>query len=110
VGLQASNIKEFMPFVKHFVRLITPTQLEDEDVIEFFDIVQSHVPTKLASAFTDDEEVVAVQVTHYDATDNRNIYEIITQEQISEEEGEAIANDLADEFNFDYDIESSMEI
>lgn len=110
MGLQASNIKEFMPFVKHFVRLITPTQLEDEDVIEFFDIVQSHVPTKLASAFTDDEEVVAVQVTHYDATDNRNIYEIITQEQISEEEGEAIANDLADEFNFDYDIESSMEI
>ena len=52
-----------MPFVKHFVRLITPTQLDDDDVIEFFDIVQSHVPTKLASAFTDDEEVVAVQVT-----------------------------------------------
>ena len=45
-----------MPFVKHFVRLITPTQLDDEDVIEFYDIVQTHVPTKLASAFTDDEE------------------------------------------------------
>jgi hypothetical protein len=94
-----------MPFVKHFVRLITPEQLDDEDVIEFYDIVQTHVPTKLASAFTDDEEVVAVQVTHY-----RNIYEIITQEQIAEEEGEAIANDLADEFDFDYDVESSMEI
>ena len=48
-----------MPFVKHFVRLITPSQLDDDDVIDFFDIVQSHVPTKLASAFTDDEEVVA---------------------------------------------------
>ena len=99
-----------MPFVKHFVRLITPEQLEDDDVIEFYDIVQSHVPTKLASAFTDDEEVVAVQVTHYDAEDGRNIYQIIAQEQISEEEGEAIANDLADEFDFDYDVESSMEI
>lgn len=99
-----------MPFVKHFVRLITPTQLDDEDVIEFFDIVQSHVPTKLASAFTDDEEVVAVQVTHYDAEDGRNIYEIITQEEINDSEGNAIANDLADEFDFDYDIESSMEI
>ena len=99
-----------MPFVKHFVRLITPTQLDDEDVIEFFDIVQTHVPTKLASAFTDDQEVVAVQVTHYDADDGRNIYEIITQEQIDEQEGEDIANDLADEFDFDYDVESSMEI
>ena len=99
-----------MPFVKHFVRLITPTQLDDDDVIEFYDIVQTHVPTKLASAFTDDQEVVAVQVTHYDAADGRNIYEIITQEQIAEEEGEDIANDLADEFDFDYDIESSMEI
>ena len=99
-----------MPFVKHFVRLITPEQLEDDDVIEFFDIVQSHVPTKLASAFTDDEEVVAVQVTHYDAEDGRNIYEIITQEQIDDKEGQAIANDLADEFDFDYDVESSMEV
>ena len=99
-----------MPFVKHFVRLITSEQLEDEDVIEFYDIVQTHVPTKLASAFTDDQEVVAVQVTHYDAADGRNIYEIITQEQIEEEEGKAIASDLAQEFDFDYDVESSMEI
>ena len=90
--------------------MITPEQLEDDDVIEFFDIVQSHVPTKLASAFTDDEEVVAVQVTHYDAEDGRNIYEIITQEQIDDKEGQAIANDLADEFDFDYDVESSMEV
>lgn len=99
-----------MPFVKHFVRLITPTQLDDDDVIDFFDVVQTHVPTKLISAFTDDEEVVAVQVTHYDADDGRNIYEIITQEEINDSEGNAIANDLADEFDFDYDIESSMEI
>lgn len=99
-----------MPFVKHFVRLITPEQLDDDDVIEFFDIVQTHVPTKLASAFTDDKEVVAVQVTHYDAEDGRNIYEIITQEQIDDKEGQAIANDLADEFDFDYDVESSMEV
>ena len=99
-----------MPFVKHFVRLITPEQLDDDDVIEFYDIVQTHVPTKLASAFTDDQEVVAVQVTHYDSDDGRNIYEIITQEQIAEDEGEGIANDLADEFDFDYDVESSMEM
>ncbi len=60
-----------MPFVKHFVRLITPTQLDDDDVIEFYDIVQTHVPTKLASAFTDDEEVVVVYVTHYGVFDVR---------------------------------------
>ncbi len=90
--------------------MITPTQLDDDDVIEFYDIVQTHVATKLSSAFTDDEEVVAVQVTHYDAEDGRNIYEIITQEQIAEEEGEAIANDLADEFDLDYDVERNLEI
>jgi hypothetical protein len=99
-----------MPFVKHFVRMITPEQLEDEDVIEFYDIVQSHVPTKLASAFTDDEEVVAVQVTHYDSDDGRNIYEIVLKEQMSESEGMDVAQELSDEFDFDYDIESSMEV
>lgn len=99
-----------MSFVKHFIRLITPEQLEDDDVIEFYDIVQTHVPTKLVSAFTDDEEVVAVQVTHYDSDDGRNIYEIVTQEQIDEQEGQDIASDLAEEFDFDYDVESSMEI
>ena len=99
-----------MPFVKHFVRLITPTQLDDEDVIEFYDIVQTHVPTKLASAFTDDEEVVAVQVTHYESDDDRNIYEIVLKEQMSESEGMNVAQELSDEFDFDYDIESSMEV
>jgi len=99
-----------MPFIKHFVRLITPAQLDDDDVIEFFDIVQSHVPTKLASAFTDDEEVVAVEVTHYDSDDDRNIYEIVLKEQMSESEGMNVAQELSDEFDFDYDIESSMEV
>ena len=99
-----------MPFVKHFVRMITPEQLEDDDVIEFYDIVQTHVPTKLASAFTDDEEVVAVQVTHYDSDDGRNIYEIVLKEQMSESEGMNVAQELSDEFDFDYDIESSMEV
>ena len=99
-----------MPFVKHFVRMITPEQLEDDDVIEFYDIVQTHVPTKLASAFTDDEEVVAVQVTHYESDDDRNIYEIVLKEQMSESEGMNVAQELSDEFDFDYDIESSMEV
>ena len=99
-----------MPFVKHFVRMITPEQLDDDDVVEFYDIVQSHVPTKLVSAFTDDEEVVAVEVTHYESDDDRNIYEIVLKEQMSESEGMNVAHELSDEFDFDYDIESSMEV
>jgi len=99
-----------MPFVKHFVRMITPEQLDDDEVVEFYDIVQSHVPTKLVSAFTDDEEVVAVEVTHYDSDDDRNIYEIVLKEQMSESEGMNVAQELSDEFDFDYDIESSMEV
>jgi hypothetical protein len=99
-----------MPFVKHFVRMITPEQLDDDDVVEFYDIVQSHVPTKLVSAFTDDEEVVAVEVTHYESDDDRNIYEIVLKEQMSESEGMNVAQELSDEFDFDYDIESSMEV
>ena len=99
-----------MPFVKHFVRMITPEQLDDDEVVQFYDIVQSHVPTKLVSAFTDDEEVVAVEVTHYDSDDDRNIYEIVLKEQMSESEGMNVAQELSDEFDFDYDIESSMEV
>jgi len=99
-----------MPFVKHFVRMITPEQLDDDEVVDFYDIVQSHVPTKLVSAFTDDEEIVAVEVTHYDSDDGRNIYEIVLKEQMSESEGMDVAQELSDEFDFDYDIESSMEV
>ena len=90
--------------------MITPEQLDDDEVVEFYDIVQSHVPTKLVSAFTDDEEVVAVEVTHYDSDDDRNIYEIVLKEQMSESEGMNVAQELSDEFDFDYDIESSMEV
>jgi len=88
-----------MPFVKHFVRMITPEQLDDDEVVDFYDIVQSHVPTKLVSAFTDDEEIVAVEVTHYDSDDGRNIYEIVLKEQMSESEGMDVAQELSDEFD-----------
>lgn len=96
-------------FIKHFCRLITETELDDELVIDYFDIVQSVVPVKLVVAHTDNEEVVSVQVTEY-TSKNNFIYEIVLAEQINLDEGEEISDLLNLEFDFDFEFETSMEI
>ena len=99
-----------MNFIKHFCRLITDLDLEDDDVIEFFDIVQSVCPVKLITAYSDDE-IVKVDVIAYTGSEqHQNIYEIILSEQLSLEEGEQISDLLLEEFDFDFDFETSMEI
>lgn len=102
-----------MAFVKHFCRLLTNHELGDEDVIEFYDVVQSIVPTKLVTAYTDNnQEVVSVEVIAYTDPDSssQNVYEILLEGDISPEEGDAISNELLTAFDFDFDFEASIEI
>lgn len=95
-------------FVKHFCRLLVEQELSNEDVAEYYDIVQSVIPAKVVVAYTDDDKVEA-KVMAYDA-DNGYIYEIILSEQISLDEGENISDILAEEFDIDFEFETSMEI
>ncbi len=102
-----------MAFIKHFCRLLTNYELNDEDVIDFYDIVQSVVPTKLVTAYTsDNQEVVSVEVIAYTDPDSasQNVYEILLEGDISPEEGDAISNELLTIFDFDFDFEASIEI
>ena len=102
-----------MAFIKHFCRLLTNHELSDEDVIEFYDVVQSIVPTKLVTAYTgDSQEVVSVEVIAYTDPDSatQNVYEILLQGDISPDEGDEISNELLNVFDFDFDFEASIEI
>ena len=53
-------------FVKHFVGFNTEQELDDYDVIEFFDIVQSVVPAKVVQAVSVDGNKVSADVLIYD--------------------------------------------
>jgi hypothetical protein len=102
-----------MAFVKHFCRLLTNHELSDEDVIEFYDVVQSIVPTKLITAYSsENQEVVSVEVIAYTDPDSatQNVYEILLQGDISPDEGDEISNELLSVFDFDFDFEASIEI
>ena len=102
-----------MAFIKNFCRLLTNEELDDDDVIEFFDVVQSVVSTKLLTAYTaNNEEVVSVEVIAYVDPNNRykNIYEIILSETIDPEEGDSIVEQLNSMFDFDFDFEASIEV
>lgn len=96
-------------FLKHFCRFITTESLENEQVIIFFDIVQSIVHTKLVTAFDDDAgEVINVEVIAY-KNEDENIYEIILEEDITTEDGDGIALELDKEFDFEFEFEASTE-
>ena len=97
-----------MAFVKNFCRLITAHELSDEEVIDFFDIVQSIVPTKILTGFSGTGDVVSVDVIAY-IDQSQHIYEIILKEDIDPEDGDTIAEELANEFDFDFDFEASVE-
>jgi len=97
-----------MAFVKNFCRLVTGHELTDEEVIDFFDIVQSVVPTKILTGFSGTGDVVSVDVMAY--TDRAQyIYEIVLKEDIDPEDGDIISAELANDFEFDFDFEASVE-
>ncbi len=101
-------------FIKHFVRILTREELPDRDVIVFFDIVQSVVPTKVLTAYDEEKVRVGVEVMAYTSEDNDGdmwIYEIILESQIDEEEGDEISKELAIEFEeLDFSFEASLEV
>jgi len=102
-----------MNSIKHFCRLVTPQELDDETVITYFDIVQSVTPAKLVTAYSDEAGgKVSIEVIGYTDPDEQthNVYEIVLQEDIDEEEGDLIAKQLEEEFDFDFEFEASVEI
>lgn len=103
-----------MAFTKYFTRMITREELVDEDVIEYFDIVQSIVATKLLTAYDEEKEQVGIEVISYRDEDNDGdlfIYEIVLDEEINPEEGDEISSILFGEFdNITFSFEASIEI
>jgi len=94
-------------FLKHFCRFITAKELDNEDVIIFFDIVQSIVYTKLVVAFDNEaSSSVNVEVIAYKNKDE-NVYEIVLEEDITQEDGDKISLQLDKEFDFDFEFEAS---
>ena len=99
-----------MEFVKYFCRLVTTQELDNSDVAEYYDIVQSVVPTKLVTAVSDDGDSVSAQVIVYEGEHDYFVYEIILQEQVSLDEGETISDTLMQEVEYDFEFETSLEI
>ena len=103
-----------MAFTKYFTRMITREELVDEDVIEYFDIVQSIVATKLLTAYDEEKEQVGIEVISYTDEDKDGdlfIYEIVLDEEINPEEGDEISSILFGEFdNITFSFEASIEI
>lgn len=101
-------------FIKHFVRMLTREELSDEDVIVYFDIVQSVVPTKLLTAYDDEKSKVGVEVMAYTSEDDEGdmfIYEIILEDEIDSEEGDKISDQLFNEFpDIKFTFEASVEV
>ena len=101
-------------FTKHFVRIVTREELEDNDVIEYFDIVQEVVAIKLLIAYDDGKEKVGIDVISYTDEDDQGalyIYEIVLDEEITPEEGDEIAEELFDLFDeMQFSFEASVEI
>lgn len=101
-------------FIKHFCRMLTREELSDEDVMVYYDIVQSVVPTKLITAYDEVKKKVGVDVIAYTDDDNQGpmwIYEIVLANEIDPEEGDNISEILFDEFNeVQFTFEASVEV
>lgn len=95
--------------VKDFCRLVVDHEISDDDAIEFFDVVQSVSPAKLMQAVSEDGEMIDVQVLVYEVND-QHIYEIVLEDQLSMDESQSIAYTLVDEFDFDFEFETNLEI
>jgi len=94
--------------------MITREELIDEDVIEYFDIVQSVVATKLLTAYDEEKEQVGIEVISYTDEDKDGdlfIYEIVLDEEINPDEGDEISSILFGEFDdITFSFEASIEI
>lgn len=94
--------------------MLTREELEDTDVINYFDIVQSVVPTKLLTAYDEEKEQVGVEVMAYTSEDDEGemwIYEIVLEDEIDADEGDEIAEILFDEFDdVQFTFEASVEV
>lgn len=102
-------------FQKHFVRFNTREELDDYDVIEFFDIVQSVIPTKIVTGVSSDGDKVSVDVLIYSDEDEDGpifIHEVILDSDISEEDGDRISRELIEEFpdQDPFTFEASIEV
>ena len=94
---------------KHFVRIVTDNEIARDDIVDFFDVVQSVVPTKVFSSFDGNGNKVKAEVVHYES-DDVQVYEVLTEEDISAEEGTQIADILAEELKVkNWDFEASTE-
>ena len=98
-----------MEFTKYFCRLITQNELDNDDVAEYYDIVQSIVQPKVVIAYGKDDMVEA-NVMVYTGQHDSFIYEIVLKENVDLDEGEQISDELAEVFEFDFEFESSLEI
>ena len=78
---------------KHFVRIVVEKEISRDDIVDFFDIVQSVVPTKVFQSFDGNGNKVKAEVVHYES-DDVQVYEVLTEEDISAEEGTKIADAL----------------
>jgi len=94
---------------KHFVRIVTDNEISRDDIVDFFDVVQSVTPTKVFSSYDGSGNKVKAEVVHYES-DDVQVYEVLTQEDITAEEGSEIADILAAELNVEnWDFEASTE-
>jgi hypothetical protein len=100
-------------FTKHFARMVSRDELTDEDVIVYFDIVQSVVSTKVVTAF-DDGGKASAEVLLYQSEDEDGdlyVYEVVLDEEIDEQEGDVISEILFTEFDdITFTFEASIEI
>jgi len=99
-----------MEFVKKFCRLVVQQELSKADIAEYYDVVQSVIPTKMIVAHTDDGETVESVVMEYDAANGAHIYEIVLDHQVDLDEGEEIADLLLEVIDIDFEFETSLEI
>ena len=101
-------------FTKHFVRFNTREQLQDSDVIEYFDIVQSVIPTKLVTGISSDGDKVSIDVMIYNDMDDEGelfIHEIVLEDDIDSAEGDEISEELSDLFpETQFTFEASIEV
>ena len=70
-------------------------------VIEYYDVVQSVIPTKLITGLSSDGDKVSVDVLIYNDMDSEGelfIHEIILEEDIDPDEGDKISEELTDIF------------
>lgn len=96
-------------FIKHFCRLITDQELDHNNVITYFDIVQSEVPVENIYGHDEDDKF-SVDVIEYENKNGSYVYEIILEEQLSLDQGERISDLLAEEIDVDFEFETSLEI